>query len=162
MRSRRYLERFAPRILSKRKTFESVDMGLYLCVMDGEDELDGVDVGAYSDFAHFRDTVTQVIEGGTRGAKFPILMFHSDCDGGWKGPECELLESELLAITFALKGLPVMPFPAVWQQKISKQLGLQPENLYDCFIDVDGEPLLERLIGLVKSAQRHELPIVFQ
>jgi len=35
-------------------------------------------------------------------------------------------------------------------------------TLYDCFFDIDGEPLLERLINLTRLSQRRSLPILFQ
>ena len=38
-------------------------MGLYLCVFDNDDELEGVEVGSYSDFDFFRSTVTELLEG---------------------------------------------------------------------------------------------------
>jgi hypothetical protein len=53
-------------------------MGIYLCIFDGEDEVDGVDVGAYSDWARFIETVVHTLEGGTPGAKYPNLTVHSD------------------------------------------------------------------------------------
>jgi hypothetical protein len=45
---------------------------------------------------------------------------------------------------------------------MAQQLGLRPQSLYDCFIDVDGEPLLGRMMELAKLACRRGLPILFQ
>lgn len=70
-------------------------MSLYLCIFDEDDELDGIAVGAYSDFGNFRETVAKLLERGSVGSRFPILMLHSDCDGEWSVGECRGLETEL-------------------------------------------------------------------
>ena len=137
-------------------------MSLYLCVFDDDEELDGVDIGAYSDFGDFRNTIMRELESGTAGSQFPALMLHSDCDGEWSVQDCEKLEQELEMISAEFKQRAPKPFFAEWQKNVAKQCGLHPGNLYDCFIDVDGEPLLERLLGLAKLARRRELPILFQ
>ena len=137
-------------------------MSLYLCIFDDDEEIDGVSVGAYSDFGNFRDAVVALLEGGNRGNRFPVLMLHSDCDGEWGVSECAKLEVELSIVSRELKQLPPAGFSSDWQKNVAKQNGLRPVNLYDCFIDVDGEPLMERLLGLVKLAQARQLPIIFQ
>lgn len=138
-------------------------MGLYLCIFDDDDtEIDGVDVGAYSDFGAFRDTVAKKLEGGRAGTKYPTLMLHSDCEGEWTADDCERLKRELESIAAKFKELPQSDFSAEWQRGVAKTLGLRPENLYECFIDVDGEALIERLIALCQLAGRHETPILFQ
>lgn len=136
-------------------------MGLYLCVFDGDEELDGVEVGAYADFGRLRDVVAGV-EDGPYGSRYPRLLLHSDSDGEWSAAECAELEVELRDISACLRKLPPRPFEAEWQQEVARSFGLSPQSLYDCFIDVDGEPLLERLIGLCQLAQRRSVPILFQ
>lgn len=137
-------------------------MGLYLCVFDGDDELDGVEVGRYSDFGDFRDAVLNVVEHGKCGAVCPILMLHSDCDGEWAPAEAAALivELDLIARKFAVS--PAQPLPEGWKSDVAKQLGVRPSNLAECFFDVDGEPLLERLSGLAKLSVVRQLPIKFQ
>jgi len=137
-------------------------MSLYLCIFDEDEELDGVDVGAYSDFGDFHDTVANVLEGRKAGSRFPVLMLRSGCDSEWNVVQCCKLESELETISAELKQQPPKEFFAEWQKNVAKKLGHRPATLYDCFIDVDGEPLLERLLGLVKLAQQRKLPILFQ
>ncbi len=73
-------------------------MGLYLCVFDGDDEIEGVEVGSYEDFGTFRDTVRDSLEHGDSGSRFPVLMKHSDCDGMWTPREAEALHAELTLI----------------------------------------------------------------
>ncbi len=58
--------------------------------------------------------------------------------------------------------LPPVAFPSGWQETVAKQLGLQPVSLLQCFIDVDGEPLIDRLVGLCREAQRIQRDIWFQ
>jgi hypothetical protein len=137
-------------------------MSLYLCIFDEDDEIDGVDVGAYSDFGNFRETVTKLLENGRAGSRFPVLMLHSDCEGEWSPAECGKLEKELEIVSNELKQRPPKEFFAEWQKNLARSLGLHPDNLYECFIDVDGEPLLERLFNLARLAQRRCLPIFFQ
>ena len=136
-------------------------MGLYLCVFD-DDELDGVDVGSYSDFDFFRSSVTDLLEEGVAGSKFPTLIIHSDSDGEWLLSECETLKLELTTIAKELERLPAVQFRAEWQQQVAKTLGLKPASLYESFIDVDGEPLIERLQQLCDLAIERKSSILFQ
>lgn len=137
-------------------------MGLYLCVFDDDDELDGVEVGSYSDFDFFRRSVTELLEGGVAGSRFPTLIIHSDSDGEWSLTECESLRQELMTIASEFQQLPGIPFRVDWQQQVGKLLGLKPASLYESFIDVDGERLLERLIRLCDVATERAMPILFQ
>ena len=137
-------------------------MGLYLCVFENDDELDGVEVGSYSDFDFFRSSVTELLESGVSGSRFPTLIIHSDSDGEWSVKECELLRRELMTISSEFQELPGTQFRADWQQKVGKSLGLKPASMYESFIDVDGEYLLERLIRLCDVATERAVPILFQ
>lgn len=137
-------------------------MGLYLCVFDDDDELDGVDVGGYSDFDFFRNRVTERLEGGVAGSRFPTLVMHSDSDGEWSLTECESLRRELMTIASEFQRLPGIQFRAEWQRQVGKSLGLKPASLYESFIDVYGELLLDRLIRLCDLATERAVPILFQ
>jgi hypothetical protein len=137
-------------------------MGLYLAIFDGDDELDGVEVGSYADFAAFRSTIATHLEDGVAGSRHPTLMLHSDCDGQWSPDEATVLEVELTAITEAFMELPPEPLGEGWKPEVAKSLGLRPASLYDCFFDVDGEPLLDRFMGLAKLSIERNLPILFQ
>lgn len=137
-------------------------MGLYLCVFENDDEIEGVEVGNYADFGIFRTCVTDVLEGGYLGSKYPTLLVHSDCDGEWTPAECVKLKQELLSISEAFKQFPPAEFQAAWQKEVAKSFGLKPVSLYDSFIDVDGEPLLERLLQLCEIAIKQQQPILFQ
>jgi hypothetical protein len=137
-------------------------MGLYLCIFDGDDELDGVEVGSYADFGTFRSAVTTHVEGGVEGSRCPTLILHSDCDGEWPPEESALLQVELTVITQKFMELPPEPLGDGWKPEVAKNFGLHPSNLYDCFFDVDGEPLLDRLMGLAQLSVERNLPIVFQ
>jgi hypothetical protein len=70
---------------------------------DGEpDEIAECDVGHYSDFGCFRDTIARHLT----ARRFPTLMDHSDCDGEWTLVEIPVLERELREIGDAFKKLP--------------------------------------------------------
>lgn len=137
-------------------------MGLYLCVFTGDDELEGVEVGSYADFDFFRSTVTKLLERGLAGLKYPTLIIHSDGDGEWSPAECARLKLELADIAAEFALLPFHPFQADWQKQVSKLLGLKPKSLFDSFIDVDGEPLIDRLQRLCEVAIENDQPILFQ
>lgn len=137
-------------------------MGLYLCVFDVDDELDGVEVGSYADFGAFRSAVATHVEGGIEGSRCPTLMLHSDCDGQWSPEEAALLQTELAIITERFMQLPVEPLEGDWKPVIARSVGLRPANLYECFFDVDGEPLVDRLMGLAQLSVERHLPILFQ
>ena len=137
-------------------------MGLYLCVFDIDDEVDGVEVGPYADFNALRSHITQVLEGGRPGAKFPTLIIHSDSDGEWSVAECTKLRAELSEVIAAMKVGSPMPFVSDWQRAVAKSVGLVPKNALESFIDVDGEAVLERILHLVEVALERKLPILFQ
>jgi len=137
-------------------------MGLYLAVFDDGDELDGVEIGAYSDFGAFRNAVVNDLEGGLAGSRYPTLTLHSDCDGQWTPNEAAVLERELEIISSRFGELPPIPLSSDWQKQVAKTFGIRLKSLYDCFFDVDGEPLLDRLINLTKLSQNRNLPILFQ
>lgn len=130
-------------------------VSLYLAVFDDGEELDGVEVGAYSDFSAFRNAVAENLEGGVAGSQYPTLMLHSDCDGQWEPSEAGILEKELEIIRARFLELPPI-------QSDVDRLGVRPKSLCDCFLDVDGEPLLDRLINLTKLSQTRNLAILFQ
>ena len=137
-------------------------MGLYLCVFDGDEELDGLEIGSYEDFGTLRDTVCERLERGVAGARFPTLMLHSDCDGAWSVVDAMALLRELDVISTELGGLPAIALPAGWRREVARTMGLAPQNLCDCFFDVDGEPVIDRLAQLCRLAVERELPILFQ
>ena len=137
-------------------------MGLYLCIFDGDEDINGVEIGSYADFGAFRDYVSSGLERGQKGANFPTLMLHSDCDGEWSVADCQKLQIELNEIATVSKTRPPVDFSSDWQKVVAKSIGLKPQNAFESFIDVDGEFLVERLQGLVKDALTRRLPILFQ
>jgi len=80
-------------------------MGLYLCVFgppasgdEDPEELAGSDVGHYSDFGYFRDTIARRLG----REKYPTLMEHSDCDGDWSLEDLPKLQREIREIAAAI------------------------------------------------------------
>jgi hypothetical protein len=126
-------------------------MSLYLCVFAGEQEMEGVEVGPYSDYNALREYIVRELEGGAPGSRFPSFILHSDCDGEWSVDECRKLHSELAGIGAAMKSLP--PLAAA---------GSLPRNAFESFVDVDGQCLIDRLINLVEVALQKGRPILFQ
>jgi hypothetical protein len=139
-------------------------MGLCLIVFerdpDDEDddeaeELADCDVGHYSDFGCFRDTVARHL--GTK--HFPTLMLHSDCDGEWSLAEIPVLKKELLAIAAGFQKLP--PEEPVDAFEHTAECRVGAKSLYDCFHDVNGENLFESLLRLCEVASENKRPITF-
>jgi hypothetical protein len=137
-------------------------VGLYLCVFEEDEEIDGVEVGHYSDFGALRGYVTRELEGGCAGTRFPTLIIHSDCDGEWSPTDCHKLAGELAELAAEMRQQAPLPFASEWQKFVAKSIGLVPKNAFESFIDVDGEFLLDRLQRLVKLAVERNLPILFQ
>lgn len=137
-------------------------MGLYLCVFDGDDEIDGLEVGSYGDFNFFREGVVAAIENNKAGSVCPTLINHVDCDGHWSPKESEILLSELDEIEKSFKLLPSVEYNSPWKSEVAKSFGINPACLYDCFFDVDGESLVERIKGLARISIERQLPILFQ
>jgi len=140
-------------------------MGLYLCVFgaeDGDDELDGVEIGSYGDFGRLREAVAEHLEPAGWGSRFPVFMNHADNDGQWTPTEAVELQKELQMIDAELAKLPPQPLPAGWQIEVAKEFDLVPAALNECFFDVNGDPVLERIIDLCRLSIREGVPIVFQ
>ncbi|VVD84627.1 hypothetical protein PIN31009_01303 [Pandoraea iniqua] len=137
-------------------------MGLYLCVFDGEDEIDGVEVGSYADFNFFRDGVVALVEDGVRGSRCPTLVNHEDGDGIWSPDEAQRLVLELNEIGEKFALAPPVEFNSPWKKQTAAFIGLDPKNFLECFFDVDGEPLVERLRGLADLSVARGVPILFQ
>lgn len=135
---------------------------MYLCVFDGDEELEGVEVGSYADYGRLRDLVSRDLEGGVVGSRFPTFMLHSDSDGEYSPADAATLLAELRTIAKELSIRAAVALPAGWQSSTARVFGLKPASLADCFFDIDGEPLFERLIGLCECAIEHQRPILFQ
>jgi hypothetical protein len=139
-------------------------MGLYLCVFagdDGDEELDGVEAGGYDDFGELRDLIASRLEYGAWGSRFPVLMNHPDSQGEWAPAEASQLQRELTVIRAELTAIPAPAYPDGWQAKVARQAGHEPSHYGTYFIDVDGELLLDRLIGLAELATQAGRPITF-
>jgi len=137
-------------------------MSLYLCVFISGVEAEGIDAGSYSDFNHLRHYIAGALEDGRPGARFPKLILHSDCEGVWSPEDCTGLRVELAQIIDAMLERPAEKFPPGWQAALAKTLKLEPRNALESFIDVDGTPLLLRLLDLVEMALSAGEPILFQ
>jgi len=94
-------------------------MGLYLTIFDDGQEVDGVEVGSYSDFGAFRDAVIKHLENGHAGSQFPTLILHSDCDGCWTPSEAVWLQHELMIISARFRELPPIPLNAFTTKQLS-------------------------------------------
>ena len=141
-------------------------MGLYFCVFNGDDEIDGVVVGPYADFGELRDYVVRELEGVQPGAKFPTFILHSDChsdcDGEWSVDDAIKLLAEMEEIVSSMKARKPVPFVSEWQSKAARNIGLTPKSAFECFVDMDGEFVLMRIHDLVQVAVERRLPILFQ
>lgn len=137
-------------------------MGLYLCVFDKNEEIEGVEIGSYADFNFFRDAVTATVEKGQAGSVCPTLINHHDCDGVWSHQDAASLFDELRMVEETFVQYPAVEFNSPWKKQVAKSFGIAPKNLAECFFDVDGEPLISRLRELVEVSINREVPILFQ
>lgn len=137
-------------------------MGLHLAVFDEDTEVAGVEVGSYEDFGVLRDYVTNVLESGRAGSRFPTLIMHADSDGEWTVDECRALLAELAQIALERQSQPAVPFNSAWQKQVARFQGVVPKTALESFIDVDGEMLIERIAHLARTAVARNLSIQFQ
>lgn len=141
-------------------------MSLYLAVFESDStdvELDGIDVGSYGDFTALRTAVCGALESDAWGSRFPTFMTVPDNGPTWDIAVLPALTRELEEIRQGLAGREPVRFAAgSWQAEVARRAGVEPATLADCFIDVDGEPLLERLALLVATASAHHRPVEFQ
>ena len=134
-------------------------MSLSLTIWDDdhEDELVTWQVGSYSDFACFRDTVVRHLP----ATRLPVLMTHSDCEGEWSVAELPALTAELETIGERFRTLPPEePQGGAFSHTAGERAGAV--SLYDCFHNVDGENLIEALIALCQEGIRLHRPISFE
>ena len=137
-------------------------MGLYLCIFDeSEEELGAVEVGAYSDWGRFIQSVVTRVEGGKAGTVCPTLSLHHDSDGEWTAEDCKRLLDELGVIAKAFLSMPVEPFTG-WMAEVAAERQLVPSSLFESFIDVDGELLIPRLADLAAISTQTGRAISFQ
>jgi len=138
-------------------------MGLYLCVFDEDEELEGLEVGTYEYFGMFRDCINELVEKRNDwGSICPTLLLHYDCDGKWETEDCRSLINEIQIIERSFKNLSASSKMMDCKKDLFNLYGIYPTNLYDCFIDVDGENLIKRLNDLCKFAVSRNLAILFQ
>ena len=124
----------------------------------GEEEPEEIaecDVGHYSDFECFRDTIARQLD----ARQFPTLMDHSDCEGDWTSIEIPVLERELREIGAAFKKLSPQEPRGAFEHTAEYREGAS--SLYDCFHNVDGENLFEAILDLCALARQHKRPITF-
>ena len=134
-----------------------------MCIFDGDEEVDGIEVGSYAEFGTIRELIRDELEHGQQGARFPTLQLHADSDGEWSPSECRVLQQELQTVISELSRMPSRPaVMPEWKQELVKEQGAAPRNLAECFVDVDGEFLLSRMAALCELAIRKQLPILFQ
>jgi hypothetical protein len=144
---------------------KGVAMGLHLAVRQDDKELDGFDIGSYADFDRFLSHVSQTLEGGEPGAKFPAVINGPDRDEGegddWSVKYCGRLRAELAAIAAAMKAQPPVPFASAEHEKVAKAKGITPRSAYESFINGSGQFLLDGLQRLASTAVERQLPIQF-
>ncbi len=138
-------------------------MGLYLAIFDeDENELEGVEVGSYSDYDVLIQAVIKHVEGGRRGSVCPTLVMHHDSDGEWSSKESKILLAELAKIKELFLDTAPVAYESKWVGQVLDDVGIEPSNAFESFIDVDGEFLIDRLIELAELSISTGHPILFQ
>ncbi len=136
-------------------------MGLYLCVFREDEELCGVEVGSYKDFEGFRDEARARDRPVLR--RYPTLLASVKANTVWSWREAGRLARELAELGEALSREPARPFtPGTWQEEVARARRLDARSLRECYIDVQGEPLVDGLLELCRISIEGRLPILFQ
>ena len=140
-------------------------MALQLAVRQGDQEIEGFELGSFVDFDRFLNHVVQTLEDGNAGSKYPAVSNGPDRDESegddWSVKYCERLRAELTTLTAAMKAQPPVPFVSGAHKKAAQSKGLTPGNAYESFINAKGEYLLDGLQRLVNAAVDRNLPILF-
>jgi len=85
-----------------------------------------------------------------------------DCDGECSTTEVAEFEEEIIEIDDEFPRCPPIAIKSDWKRVVATKFGLKANSLYDCFFDLDGDPLLERRIYPSKISRDRKLAIVFQ
>ena len=138
-------------------------MSLYLCAFSFNDEIEeeefGVEVGSYEYFGTFRDYIRKNIKNGDNNL---LLLKHSDCDGIVEPFESKKIINELKKIKKVLKKIqPEKNVIELRENIISQDINMY-QSLYDCFTDVDGVNLIDRLMELFQYSAKNKLDVFFQ
>jgi hypothetical protein len=131
-------------------------MTIRLYVANDAGELDAVQTATEDDFMFFRDSVHLALEDGKFASRFPVFFktFYSD----WAREDVRELERELREIHAAFRQLPPNPPDVHWRRRL-RHSGRSPASLAEVFVDVNGSPLIERLIALARIARKARLPM---
>jgi hypothetical protein len=79
----------------------------------------------------------------------------------WTAMEAGQLEVELLSVADELSRLPRIELQGS-SKAAAEEFSLVPQSLYECFLDVDGEPLVDRILDVVRASMLSDQPILFQ
>ena len=138
-------------------------MGLYLCIFDGDGtEIHGLEVGLYRCFGTFRQLAASYVDRGVLQRNMRVLLNHMDCDGTWSAQECRELLEELAELKRVFLEEPPSKEVCAEKAEIFRHFGLNPGNLFECFVDSDGEFLIDRMIKLCEQSAASGWPVVFQ
>jgi Immunity protein 70 len=132
-------------------------MGLCLCIFNEDgDDIAECEVGHYSDFGFFRETIANHLE----AQQYPVLMNHSDCDGEWSVAELQTLRNELEQIAQEFRAFPPEQLKGVFEHTAAYRVNAK--SLYECFHNPSGENLFEALSSLCMEGIKVQRPISFQ
>ena len=131
-------------------------MTLYVGLFRGDAEVAGWVLGHYSDFGYFRDVVREQCQ----DISLPLLLGVSDCDALFRPDDLPRLKSELLSVAARFRVLPPMSLSSAFAH--NESLWSAASSLHGCFHNVDGELLIEALIGLCDQGIAEDLPLAFQ
>ena len=140
-------------------------MSLYIAVFsndESDDEVDGVDVGSLEDYNAFRALITAEFRDGEGKRGLPLLLESADNQPGWRAEDVPALLDEIEVVRQAFMSRPAHDFgDGAWQARVLARLGVRPRSLNESVVDVDGEPLLDRLAALARAAIGLQRPVEF-
>ena len=117
---------------------------------------------SHLDYDLFVQSVVHYVENDKQGSLCPTLTLHHDSDGEWNSVDAAKLLAELQKIKEIFKQVTPIKHNAAWVADVLSEIGLKPSNAYESFIDVDGDFLIDRLIGLAELSIKTGFPILFQ
>ena len=123
-----------------------------ISISDGAANSSAVRTSTTDDYHYMKDSLHAALEQpGEFGSKFPVFMKRFE-DDEWEVVELPDLERELESLIATLKGMEPRPLDSNWQSKMFLA-DPPPTNLYEVFLDAEGNPLLGSLLELCRVAQ---------
>jgi len=131
-------------------------MTLYVGVFDGDTEIEGTVIGHYSDYGALLDKIKETLDPSI----IQNLKSSTDCNEVWDKPMCEDMMFELMKIRERFVVLNPVHHIGVFEH--NECHWRNAKNLNECYLTVDGEPIIDVLLRYCSMVNGNGREVVFQ